>query len=778
MGAATDEELARRIRVTGNVQGVGFRPTVWRIATEEGLGGRVYNDAAGGVIEVAGPRAAVERFCERLRREPPPLARIDALEFSVATFASRPRQFVIEASRGGEISTGVVPDAATCPACLAEVLDPANRRHGYAFTNCTHCGPRLTILRAIPYDRANTSMSAFHMCPRCQREYDAPSDRRFHAQPNACPDCGPRLWLGAAGGGGIGGDAGDKGAELVASGAILAIQGLGGFHLACAARNAEAVRELRRRKARPAKPLAIMVADIAAAEALAHVDSAERTLLMSPAAPIVLLERHEHAEIADDVAPGQSRVGVMLAYTPLHHMLLRAVGGPLVMTSGNRSEEPQAITNEDARARLAAIADVFVMHDREIVNRLDDSVVRADPQGPSYLRRARGYAPDHIALPQDFAHRPRVLAMGGELKSTFAILRDGTATLSQHLGDLQDVRTFEEFEATLALYRRIYEFTPDRIAIDAHPDYMSSRLGRRLALELGVPLVPVQHHHAHLAAVLADNRYPCDAGGVLGIVLDGTGLGDDGTIWGGEFLVGGYRQSERVAHFEPFPLIGGEQAAREPWRNAVALLHSGRAMEDVARLGERGEFAWLRGKPLAMIERMIERSINTPYTSSAGRLFDAVAALSGVCRERQSFEGEAGMALEALAGPLMATENGYPALVKAGETGGKPRVLSFRPMVEAILNDLASGVPPAAMAARFHHGLIAGIAELAASLALARGIDTVALSGGVFQNRLVLGGLVSDLAARGLTVLTHRHVPANDGGLSLGQAAIAGLVDA
>ncbi|MBL8566846.1 MAG: carbamoyltransferase HypF [Hyphomicrobiaceae bacterium] len=771
MGAAADEELARRIRVTGNVQGVGFRPTVWRIATEEGLIGRVYNDAAGVVIEVAGARAAVERFCERLGREPPPLARIDALEFSTASFVRRPGQFVIEESRGGEIATGIVPDAATCPACLAEVLDPENRRHAYAFTNCTHCGPRLTIVRAIPYDRANTSMSAFPMCPRCQSEYDDPADRRFHAQPNACPDCGPRLWLEDAGGRALDGDAIERAAALVASGAILAIKGLGGFHLACDARNPEAVCELRRRKARPVKPLAIMVADVAAAEALAHVDAAERALLLSPSAPIVLLERRARAALADDVAPGQRRIGVMLAYTPLHHILLCAVDGPLVMTSGNRSEEPQAITNEDARARLSNIADVFVMHDREIVNRLDDSVVRADRQGPSYLRRARGYAPDHLALPQDFARAPRVLAMGGELKSTFAILRGCTATLSQHLGDLHDVRTFEAFEATLALYRRIYEFTPERIAIDGHPDYMSSRLGRRLARELGVPLMLVQHHHAHLAAVLADNRYPADAGSVLGIVLDGTGLGDDGTIWGGEFLLGGYRRFERVAHFEPFPLIGGEQAAREPWRNAVALLRLGRSMDDVARLGDHAELAWLRQKPLTMIERMIERSINTPHTSSAGRLFDAVAALSGVCRERQSFEGEAGMALEALAGPLMARESGYP----VATTGGDRCVLSFRPMIAAIVDDLASGVRPTVIAARFHRGLTAGIAELAASLAAARGTDTVALSGGVFQNRLVLDRLSSDLSVRGLKVLTHRHVPANDGGLSLGQAAIAGL---
>lgn len=774
MTSSAEHTCTHRIRMSGIVQGVGFRPTVWRLATEEGLSGHVLNDACGVEIEVSGPLPAIERFVERLRSEPPPLARIDHVAIEAVTLVGSPDGFRIVDSRGGPITTGIVADAATCPACLAEVVDPADRRHGYAFTNCTHCGPRLSIVRAIPYDRGNTAMDVFAMCAKCRREYDDPADRRFHAEPNACPVCGPRLWLEAADGALLEGDAITLAAGRLAEAGLLALKGLGGFHLACDAANEIAVRNLRQRKGRPTKPLALMVADLAMAETIAHVGEQERTLLSSPVAPIVLLRRRDGARLAEAVAPGQTRIGVMLAYTPLHHLLLRAVGRPLVMTSGNRSEEPQAINNAEARARLASIADAFLMHDRDILNRLDDSVVRNDAHGPSILRRARGLAPASIRMPEVFLGAPPVLAIGGDLKSAFCLLRDGAATLSQHMGDLSDACTFDEFEQALDLYSRLFGFRPARIAVDQHPGYLSTRLGRAIAERLGLALVPVQHHHAHLAAVLAENGHAPDGGNVLGIVMDGTGLGSDGTIWGGEMLLGGYRGFERVGHFEPVPLIGGDRAAREPWRNALAYLRAAYAMDEIAELARRPDLAWIGTKPLNTIEHMIERGFNTPLTSSAGRLFDAVAALAGVCRERLSFEGEAGLALEVLAEPFMGVEPadcGYPVAIGLGD----PIVLSFRPMFASIVADLGTGVPAGVIAARFHAGLIAALAEAAGRIARNRGVGTVALSGGVFQNRLLLDGLGAALGAHGLRVLRHTEVPANDGGLSIGQAAIAAL---
>ncbi len=762
------EREGYRIRVRGLVQGVGFRPHVWRLARAAGLSGQVRNDGEGVEIEAWGDAAALARFLEAVSAEAPPLARIDAVK--AETLPGRPsaahltgEEFCIADSGQGAVRTGIVPDAATCPACLAEVLDPADRRHGYPFTNCTHCGPRLSIVREIPYDRATTSMSVFEMCLACRQEYEDPADRRFHAQPNACADCGPRVWLETAEDTRDPDDPLAETARLIREGAIVAVKGLGGFHLACDALNDAAVAALRRRKRRYAKPFAVMARDLAVVRRFAVVGDVEAAQLSGPAAPIVLL-RAEGESLAESVAPGQDRLGVMLPYTPLHHLLLRAVGGPIVLTSGNRSDEPQVTGNEEARERLAGIADAWLMHDRAIVNRLDDSVIRLDAPGPAILRRARGLAPEPLTLAAPFEDASRVLAMGGELKATFCLLRQGQAVVSQHIGDLEEAATHADYRAMLALYRQIYDFAPQVIAVDRHPDYLSTQWGAALAEESGARLVEVQHHHAHLAACLAEHGLAPGAERALGIVLDGLGFGTDGTVWGGEFLVGGYDGFERAGHFLPVAMPGGAKASREPWRNTYAHLRA-------AGLLDRAATAGLSGKPLDILERMIAQGLNAPAASSAGRLFDAVAAALGLCRDGQSFEAQAAMALEALARPFMAREGAYPVAL----TAGPPLVLSWEPLWAAVLDDLAAGREPGRIAARFHLGLIEALAQSAAALAGARSLDRIVLSGGVMQNRLLLEGLYGRLTAEGFEVLTHHRVPANDGGLSLGQAVVAAV---
>jgi hydrogenase maturation protein HypF len=559
-------------------------------------------------------------------------------------------------------------------------------------------------------------------------------------------------------------------AGLIRDGAILAIKGLGGFHLACDATNGDAVRRLRQRKRRDRKPFAVMVASVEDAAALAVVGADERAMLEMPAAPIVLLEPRAGGALADGVAPGQSRIGVMLAYTPLHHLLMRALAGPAVMTSGNLSSEPQCTDNDAARRELAGIADAFLLHDREIVHRVDDSLVRADAGSVSMLRRARGYAPQPLPLAADFRGAPPVLALGGELKSTFCFLRDGAATVSQHLGDLEHAETHRAFRSALALYRGMFALEPRIIAIDRHPDYLSSQWGAAIARETGAALVPVQHHHAHLAAVLAEHGVSPDAAPVLGIILDGTGLGDDATIWGGEFLLGGYARYERLAHLEPVRLPGGAAAVREPWRNTLAHLVAATGLGG-PELAARSGLDWLRGKPVAAMQTMLDRGINAPLASSAGRAFDAVAGAIGLCRDRQDYEGQAAMELETLALSRIGDVAGYPFRIAAGP----PLVLGYGPMWRALLDDLAQGASPEVMAARFHRFLIDGIVETAVRLGERHRFTTIALSGGVFQNRILLLGVRAALEARGLAVLVPRQLPANDGGLSLGQAASAAV---
>lgn len=763
--------VGRLVRVRGLVQGVGFRPHVWRLATEAGLSGHVLNDGAGVAIEIWGADAALDAFLSRLTSDAPPLARVDAVEWRALEGRDPGGAFRIEKSAGGEISTGVVPDAATCPDCLAEIFDPSNRRFGYAFTNCTHCGPRLSIVRSIPYDRAKTSMNVFPMCEDCAREYEDPADRRFHAQPNACPACGPRLWLEDRQGRVDCADQILKVAGLLESGAIVAIKGIGGFHLACDATSDQAVANLRRRKRRAAKPLAVMAKNASQIRRFCSVSEEEEKLLEARSAPIVLL-RNDGETLAEGIAPRQAQTGFMLPYSPLHHLLMTALDRPIVLTSGNLSDEPQAVDNEDARERLAGIADCWLMHDRDIVNRLDDSVMRLDAPGPQILRRARGLAPEPLPMADAFHDAPAVLAMGGELKSTFCLLKGGQAIPSQHLGDLEEAATHADYREAIRLYRDIFRFDPEIIAVDQHPNYLSTQWGEALADETGAKLVRVQHHHAHLASCLAEHRVEPGEDLTVGVIMDGLGLGTDGTLWGGEFLVGGYGVFERAGHFLPVALPGGTQAMREPWRNTIAHLIAafGDGWRD--RVAATPFAAMLERKQAGVVEQMIAKGLNAPLSSSAGRLFDAVAAMLGICADRQHYEGQAAMEMEALAADHMDGAGAYP--VVSSEANGTA-VLSWGPLWEALLDDFGKGMEKGVIAARFHAGLATALGETAIRIAQSAGARRIALSGGVMQNRIILETLHKLLTGSGFDVLVQSRVPANDGGLSLGQAMIAAM---
>ncbi len=726
------------IRVRGQVQGVGFRPFVWQLAREYGLRGRVWNDAEGVGIEAGG--AAVDAFVAVIAERAPPLARVDAVE--VASFdGDLPDGFVIEESRTQGAGTAVTPDAATCPACLDEIRGEGRRR-GHAFANCTDCGPRFTILRGMPWDRAQTVMADFAMCDACHAEYDDPGDRRFHAQPIACPECGPHLWL-ETGGVTV---AGDPVAEAVARlrvGEIVAVKGLGGFHLACDAGNGAAVAQLRARKRRSTQPLAIMGSE-AALEVVAVLGAAERALLRDPAAPIVIVP--SRGVLPEEIGPGLATLGVMLPATPLHHLLVDAFGGVIVMTSGNLSGEPMVVGNDEARAKLTAFADAFLMHDRDIARRLDDSVERADP--PMVLRRGRGRVPGTIPLPPGFDDAPRVLALGGQMKGAIALVKGGQALLGHHLGDLDDVLCVAEFERAVADYSALFDHRAEVVAVDAHPDYRATRAGQAV----GLPVVEVFHHHAHLASCLAENGWPLEGGPVAGVVLDGAGLGPDGTIWGGEVLLGDYRGVERRGWLRPAPLPGGDRAAREPWRNAMARL-------DMAGMGEWAD-ALFPDAPRDPLRQAMAR-MGGPVSSSAGRLFDAVAAVLGLCPAAQGYEGEAAMRLEAMA----AGGGALPFAVTGGEVDPAP--------IWPLLRDGVARGEGAALAHAFHAGLAVAFAGIARDLVRRGEARAVALSGGCFQNALLTRLMCREL--RDVPVLLHRRVPANDGGLALGQAVVAAV---
>ncbi len=780
-------EHAQEIRVRGAVQGVGFRPAVWRLARACGLAGEVRNDGAGVLIEVEGQREDIVRFVARLAAEAPKLARIDSIEEGPVRPPLGRDAFVIAESTGGEMHTSVIPDAAMCADCRAEAMSPFERRFRYPFTNCTHCGPRFSIVTAAPYDRATTTMAPFAMCTECAREYGDPSDRRFHAEPIACHGCGPRVSLVRLDGRAVHFelhsmlDGVDAAGSLIAKGGIVAIKGIGGFHLACDATNEKVVAKLREQKRRYKKPFALMARDLDVIRRYAKVSSAEERLLESPEAPIVLLAAAGE-RLPEAVAPGLDTLGFMLPYTPLHALVFRCLSRPVVMTSGNLSDEPQVIKNEEAKAKLAGIADYALLNDREIANRVDDSVVRVMAGAPRILRRARGYAPSAIALPPGFEDAPDLLAMGGELKAAFCLIKDGAAILSQHQGDLEEATAFEDYQKNLRLYAGLYDHVPKFLVADRHPEYLSRKLALDMARERHLPLIETQHHHAHVAACLAENGRPLDAPPVLGIALDGLGFGDDGTIWGGEFLLADYRAYRRLGTMKPVAMLGGAQAIREPWRNTYAHLIAEIGWPRFAmNWGELDLFAFLDAKPRATLDRMIEGPVNAPLASSCGRLFDAVAAAVGLARENAAFEGEGAMLLEAAVDPD-ALENedeelAYPFSSPRLE-GSKLPYIEPAAMWQALLGDMILKTPIPIMAARFHRGLARIIAGMAAKLASEQGedapkIDTVALSGGCFQNRVLLEETGRRLTAAGFTVLMHAKAPANDGGLALGQAAIA-----
>ena len=755
-----------QIKVSGLVQGVGFRPTVWQVANSLGITGSVRNTSAGVTIQIQCDSAARDRFVAELKASLPKLARIDSLEFSALAFSDEPETFSIDASEGGNISASVVADAMICQACTDEIREPQQRRRGYPFTNCTHCGPRLTIIRKIPYDRANTAMADFPMCPACEAEYGNPADRRFHAEPIACAACGPKLWLETAEGFPLP-DASpmDAAALLIGSGRIVALKGLGGFHLACRADDEAAVRRLRLGKLRPDKPLALMVASLDAARSIAVCSDAEAVQLADRSGPIVLLRHKPLANIAPSVAPRQNRIGIMLPTTPLHVLLMDRVGSPLVMTSANESGIPQCINNDDARGLLGICADAILMHDRDIAHRVDDSVVRLDAPGLTLIRRARGYAPEPVLLPAHLHTGVTVFAAGADLKSAFAFSGRGDAILSQHLGDLDEPETRDAYRKAVDLYAAMFERKPGIVAVDAHPGYVSSNFGRFLAKEAGAKLVPIQHHHAHLAACMAENGM--EDANVLGIVLDGTGFGDDGTIWGGEFLAGGYRNFTRVAHFLPVPLIGSDKASLEPWRNGFAHLVA--AFGENFRRPEWADIASLRqleSKPVAAIHSVMKSQKLSPLSSSAGRLFDAAAFLIGSAPEVIGYEGQAAMELEAIAGPFMAR-------ARSDADPQDDPVICWNSLWAGLLEGLKQGRDIGHLAADFHLTLIDTLASKAIAICDDSSLDTVALTGGVFQNAILLEGLHARLASAGLRVLTHHKVPANDGGIALGQIAIA-----
>jgi len=773
--------MAVELRVRGMVQGVGFRPTVWRIATELGLSGEVLNDSEGVLIRFDGPDKAIALFERRLAQEAPVLARIDSIETTSLKDSQAFDGFRIAPSRTGTMTTAIIPDAATCAECVAEVNEPSERRYRYPFTNCTHCGPRLTIIEAAPYDRANTAMRGFKMCADCTAEFVDPADRRFHAQPIACPTCGPRLTLRTIAGELVDippdSDAIGVTARLIADGHIVAIKGLGGFHLACDATSSEAVSELRRRKQRFGKAFAVMIADVEMARHYCRLGPDEAALLASSNAPILLLEAHRRERLPEAIAPGLSSLGMMLPYTPLHHVLMHDLGRPAVMTSGNLSDEPQCIENAEARRRLTGIADFILDHDRPIVNRVDDSVVRVMATQPVLLRRARGYAPAPLLLPRGFEQAVPVLAMGGELKATFCLAVNGRAILSQHLGDLENAPTFDDYRRTLDLYLDVYDHCPKLCAVDRHPDFLSRKLGETIACQDEISLIEVQHHHAHIAACLADNLFPLDDPPVLGIALDGLGFGDDGTIWGGEFLIADYRGYRRVGSLKPVAMPGGAQAVREPWRNTLAQILAIMSWKEF-EAGYAGTplHVYLAAKPVRAVASMVAKGVNSPLTSSCGRLFDAVAGALGIAADSQSHEGEAPALLEALVDraelEAMSDSAAYDFAV-VRDAQGMDR-LDPAPMWRALLADLAAGMSHATISARFHKGFAKAVADFASRLLRDHDAgQTVALSGGSFQNRIVLEEIKRRLEAKGTRVLVHSQVPANDGGLALGQAAVA-----
>jgi hydrogenase maturation protein HypF len=733
-----------RIEIRGTVQGVGFRPWVYRVAHEIGVGGRVRNHAQGVTVEAFGGASALDLLLARLR-EPPPPARVRTIE-TEAIPAEATRDFVIEHSAvGGARALSIPPDLATCPACEREIFDPGDRRFHYPFTNCTSCGPRFTIATGVPYDRPATTMAPFAMCPACQREYDDPHDRRFHAQPNACPVCGPQLQLCSREGVPIAtAEPILDTASLLAAGEIVAIKGLGGFHLACDATSAAVVAKLRLRKHRDEKPFAVMVGTLAAARALAILSAEEEALLTAPERPIVLVTRKVGAGLAAEVAPDTDVIGLMLPYTPLHHLLLRAAGRPLVMTSANPSDEPICADNAEAFARLHTICDALLVHDRAIATRCDDSVARVIEGRPSLLRRSRGYVP-----------RP-VLAVGAQLKNTFCIAVGDQAYLGPHVGDLDNVASLAFFEEAVARMEAILEVHPQVIAHDLHPGYLSTQYAHARPEELHVP---VQHHHAHVAAAMAEHGL---AGPVIGVAYDGTGWGTDGTAWGGEILLARADDFQRIATFRPIPLAGGDLAIRQPWRIALALVDD--AFDGEAPIAALPLFASAPAAAIDIVRAMVRNHVNAPFARGIGRYFDAIGAL-GLGRAHATYEGQVAVAWNLAAAP--GDHGAYPFAI----TRDLVPEIDLRPMVRRVVEELVDGVAPAVVSARFHATLVAATADRIRAAVAAHGALPVVLTGGAFQNPRLAEGVLA--AASDLDVRLHHEVPPGDGGIALGQALVA-----
>ena len=754
----TPPPTATRLEINGIVQGVGFRPFIYQLARHHGLTGEVANTATGVSLLVEGPSDRIQSFIDDLPRRKPPLAQIVEISRVEAPLSGFTAFSIVKSRKSASRATLISPDVMVCDDCLAEMRNPSDRRFGYPFINCTNCGPRYTIIDDIPYDRPKTSMRHFTMCPDCQAEYDDPDNRRFHAQPNACPTCGPQVTLCDAKG--IPVDTDDPiaaAARRIRQGRIVAVKGLGGFHLAVDAVNEATVTRLRRRKHREEKPLALMCASIEHIRSLARVNADEERLLVSIQRPIVLLEKRAATPIAASVAPKSRTFGIMLPYTPLHHLLLDAGFTALVMTSANLSEEPIAIDNQEAFDRLGDIADDFLIHDRDIYLRSDDSIVRHSAGHMRPLRRSRGYVPVPVFLLDEL---PPVLACGAELKNTVCLTRGRQAFVSQHIGDLENRATDDFFRLTIGHLKRILDIRPQAVACDLHPDYLSTRYARETT---DLPVVEVQHHHAHIAACMAENK--ADAP-VIGLAFDGTGLGTDGTIWGGEVLVADYQQFTRAAHLQAVPMPGSAAAIREPWR--MALAHLMATVDDISDIKDLPVSRFADDQQIQITRQMIEKNINCPLTSSLGRLFDAVAAMVGL-RGQVAFEGQAAMELEAMADDRETAAYDFA----WDETGNGAIVIPCPLLIRAVIRDLRDGRSPATISARFHNTLVALFDALCRQLRDRTGIDQVALSGGVFQNDRLLSGLCKALEKSGFHVLTHRLVPANDGGISLGQAVIA-----
>lgn len=741
------------------VQGVGFRPFVYQLATKHNLKGWVCNTSGDVKIEVEGEKHTLERFLNDLVAMAPPLARLE----DVSVSSHKPQGYTNFEIRHSIAEEGryqlVSPDIATCKPCLKEVFDSKDRRYRYPFTNCTNCGPRFTIIEDIPYDRPKTTMRSFKMCPQCQREYDNPMDRRFHAQPNACPKCGPSLKLVDSEGNTVAcDDVLVTATGLLKQGKILAIKGLGGFLLACDATDERAVKVLRERKRRPFKPLAIMVATVEEAKRHCVVSEKEEELLTSPQCPIVLLKRKGVSTVSPSVAPNLKYLGVMLPYTPLHHVLLKETGLPLVMTSGNISEEPIAKDNDEALRRLKGIPDYFLMHNRDIYSRYDDSVTIVELGKPQIVRRARGYAPYPIHLP---FNSKQILACGAELKNTFCLTKDNYAFMSQHIGDLENLETMEHFETTLELYKKLFRINPEVVAYDLHPEYLSTKYAKSLSEQQKLSSIAVQHHHAHIVSCMVENGIEEK---VIGVAFDGTGYGSDGLIWGGEFLIADYKGFDRVGHFEYVPLPGGTVAIERPYRMAISYL--------LTLLGKdalKSDLAFLKdvsSQELAIIEMQLMKGINSPLTSSCGRLFDAVSALIGI-RGKIDYEAQAAIEME-----MAADENekgSYPFSIMEKD---EVNVVHFKQLFSSMIKDLQDRVPQSNIAMKFHRTMAEVVVQMCRRLSGRSGLKKIALSGGVFQNRLLLRLTVSALERAGFEVLTHSKVPTNDGGVSLGQAVI------